>query len=207
MNFFVTGTDTDIGKTVVSSWLALHLDADYWKPIQSGTEPETDSKTVLNLTGFDYTRVHASTYVFPDPLSPHEAAKRAEKNIKLSRFRLPKSSRPLVVEGAGGLLVPLNEQHYMIDLILHLGLPVVLVCRSTLGTINHTLLSLESLRSRGIPIAGAVLVGPRSEHNRQAIAEFGKIEVIGELPIFDSLSPQALKNHPLNWRYAAQQTF
>jgi dethiobiotin synthetase len=119
---------------------------------------------------------------------------------------MPNTTRPLIVEGAGGLLVPLNEKYLMIDLISHLGLPVILVCRSTLGTINHTLLSIEALRTRGISIAGVVLVGPKVGHNRQAIIDFGKINILGELPFFENLSRQHLIDCAVNWNSSVEST-
>lgn len=190
--YFVTGTDTDVGKTVVCAWLMRSLDGEYWKPIQAGMDGETDEMTVRRLTGFGAERFHESVYRLNAALSPHEAARRDGVAIDLGRIEMPRHSRPLVVEGAGGLLVPLNGRDFVIDLIAKLALPVVLVSRSRLGTINHTLLSLESLRTRGIELAGVVIHGESNAANREAIARYGKIEIIAELPILEPLAPQSI---------------
>ncbi len=192
MNIFVTGTDTDVGKTIASAWIMLHLNADYWKPVQCGFEPITDSQYITQLTDFPLNRIHPTVYELKDPLSPHEAAKRSRVSIELSKFQLPETKTKLVVEGAGGVLVPLNKQEYIIDLIRHLSIPVILVCRSTLGTINHTLLSIEAIKSRNIALAGVILIGPLSSHNREAIETYGNIKVFGEIPILSSLNKETL---------------
>lgn len=190
--YFVTGTDTDVGKTVVCAWLMRSLDGEYWKPVQAGMDGETDEMTVRRLTGFGAERFHESAYRLNAALSPHEAARRDGVAIDLERIEMPRHSRPLVVEGAGGLLVPLNGRDFVIDLIAKLALPVVLVSRSRLGTINHTLLSLESLRTRGIEPAGVVIHGESNAANREAIARYGKIGIIAELPILEPLAPQSI---------------
>lgn len=196
--FFVTGTDTDVGKTVVAAWLlahleAAHLEACYWKPVQAGTAPETDSATVRRLSGVDGARILPEAYVLPDPIAPHEAARRAGIAIDMERLIAPPcDSGLLVVEGAGGVMVPLNDTARVIDLAEELQLPVILVARSTLGTINHTLLSLEAIRRRGLPLAGVVINGPETPHNRAAIERYGQVEVIAEIPWLDSVDRAAL---------------
>jgi dethiobiotin synthase len=191
--FFVTGTDTDVGKTVVSAWLLAHLDACYWKPVQAGTMPETDTQTVRRLAELPEDRIVPEAYVLKEPLAPHEAARREGISIDMAKLVGPQDDRLLIVEGAGGLLVPLNEQDYVIDLIEDLNLPVILVARSTLGTINHTLLSLEALRRRGLVVAGVVINGPESPHNRAAIERYGKTQVIAEIPRLDTVTRSALR--------------
>ncbi|MFD0987680.1 dethiobiotin synthase [Methyloligella solikamskensis] len=190
--FFVTGTDTDVGKTVVAAWLTAYLGADYWKPIQSGVADGTDTKTVRALAELPDERIVPEAYVLPEPLSPHESARRAGVTIDLAAIRLPETENFLVVEGAGGLMVPLNETELVIDLMEDLGLPAILVARSTLGTINHTLLSLEALRRRGLAVAGVIMVGPESGHNRAAIERYGRTQVIAEIPWLDPLNRQTL---------------
>lgn len=180
--FFVTGTDTDVGKTVVSAWLLTHLDACYWKPVQSGAEPETDAVTVHRLAEIPGDRILPEAYVLPEAIAPHEAARRAGISIDMARLEDPASDRLLVVEGAGGMLVPLTDKAYVIDLAAQLHLPVLLVARSTLGTINHTLLSIEALRRRDLPLAGVVINGPETPHNRAAIEHYGEVNVIAEIP-------------------------
>jgi dethiobiotin synthetase len=191
--FFVTGTDTDVGKTVVSAWLLSHLDACYWKPVQAGTEPETDSMTVRRLANVGEDRILPEAYILPEPLSPNEAAKRAGMVIDMNRLKAPACDRPLVVEGAGGLMVPLNDDSFVIDLAAEFRLPMILVARSTLGTINHTLLSLEALRRRGLFIAGVVMNGPETPHNRAAIERYGKTQVLAEIPWLEEVTNDALK--------------
>jgi dethiobiotin synthase len=191
--FFVTGTDTDVGKTVVSAWLVARLGACYWKPVQAGNHPETDSEIVRRLTEVSADRILPEAYVLPEPIAPHEAARRAGIAIDLAKLVPPACDRPLVVEGAGGLMVPLNESAFVIDLARELELPVVLVTRSTLGTINHTLLSLEAIGRRGLPLAGVVVNGPETPHNRAAIERYGQVEIIAEIPWLDQVTPSALR--------------
>lgn len=190
--YFITGTDTDVGKSVVSAWAMLHLDADYWKPTQSGLVPPTDLDTIKMMTGFSKDRFHPEIYQLTQPLSPHEAAKRDEIEIEMDKFILPKTDKTLIVEGAGGLMVPLNKDNLVIDLIKQLGLPAILVCRSGLGTINHTLLSLEVMRSRNIDVAGVIINGPKSPHNREAIEEYGKAPVIVEIDHLQKINAETL---------------
>jgi dethiobiotin synthetase len=190
--FFVTGTDTDVGKTVVSAWLVARLGACYWKPVQAGNHPETDSAIVRRLTGVPPDRILPEAYVLPEPIAPHEAAWRAGIAIDMERLVPPPCDRPLVVEGAGGLMVPLTNRAYVIDLATELHLPIILVTRSTLGTINHTLLSLEAIRRRGLTLAGVVVNGPETPYNRAAIERYGQVEVIAEIPWLDQLTPATL---------------
>lgn len=188
----MTGTDTDVGKSVACAWALLHLDGAYWKPVQSGLEPPTDTQAVQNLAEFDDERFFPSRYELNEPLSPHAAAKIDGVRIDLSDFSLPKCSRPLIVEGAGGVMVPLNEQNFMIDLMARLKLPVIITARSTLGTINHTLMTISLLRLSGVSIAGVILNGPLNEGNRQAIAEYGNVKILGEIPHMEELSKDSL---------------
>jgi malonyl-CoA O-methyltransferase len=181
--FFVTGTDTGIGKTIVSACLTRRLGADYFKPVQTGIDDgDDDTATVASLAGLCQDRIHPPRYSFKAPLSPEAAAAREGACVALGDFALPETPRPLIVEGAGGVLVPLGGGATMADLMAKFGLPVVLVARSTLGTINHTLLSLEALRSRGIAVAGVVMVGPPNAGNRSAIESHGQVRVLAEMP-------------------------
>jgi dethiobiotin synthetase len=191
--FFVTGTDTDVGKTLVSAWLLSRLDGCYWKPVQAGSEPETDSMTVRRLAELSEDRILPEAYVLKEPLSPHEAAKRDGVVIDMNKLKAPACDRALIVEGAGGLMVPLNDDAFVIDLAAELRLPIILVARSTLGTINHTLLSLEALRRRGLFIAGVVMNGPETPHNRAAIERYGRTQVLAEIPRLKTVSKDALK--------------
>ena len=190
--FFVTGTDTDVGKTVVAAWLVARLGASYWKPVQAGTDPETDSAIVRRLAGVAQDRILPEAYILPEPLAPHESARRAGLAIDMAKLVPPACDRPLVVEGAGGLMVPLNDHSYVIDLARELDLPLILVARSTLGTINHTLLSLEAIGRRGLPLAGVVMNGPETPHNRAAIERYGRVEIIAEIPRLDRVTLSSL---------------
>jgi len=183
LRIFVTGTDTGVGKTVVSAALALGLDGYYWKPVQAGTEPTTDTAQVRTWTGLPANRFIPEAYVLKEPMSPHAAARLEGIEIDVSRIlrtSLP-TDRPLVVEGAGGILVPLTSSQFVADLIAGLGGRAVLVARAGLGTINHTLLSLEALARRSIPVLGVVMNGPSHESNRKAIEEYGRVPVIGSV--------------------------
>ncbi|HJN22381.1 MAG TPA: dethiobiotin synthase [Rhodospirillales bacterium] len=195
---FVTGTDTGIGKTVVSAWLVHHMEADYWKPVQAGLADGTDAEAVRRLAGLGPDRIHPSAYELNAPLSPHEAARLDGVHIRMERIVRPRAARPLVVEGAGGLLVPLNKDHFIIDLIALCKLPAILVSRSGLGTINHSLLSIEAMRRRDISIAGIVLIGPENPGNHRTIEEFGRVKVIATLPPLDPLNKEALAAIPLD---------
>ncbi|WP_353861475.1 dethiobiotin synthase [Azospirillum formosense] len=190
---FVTGTDTGVGKTLVSAVLARAWGAAYWKPLQTGLKDEAgDTPTVAALAALPPERVHTPAYALAEPLSPHAAAELEGVAIDPDALALPDTDRPLVVEGAGGLLVPVTEDVFIIDLIARFGLPVVLVARSTLGTINHTLLSLEALRARGLAVAGVVLNGPPNPGNRAAIERFGKVRVLAEIPTLDRIDTEAV---------------
>lgn len=160
MSYFLTGIHTDAGKTVTAAFLQLALNADYWKPIQAGDLDFGDTDRVKAWTGTPTDRFHPVRHALRTPASPHYAARLDDVDISMEDFKLPETNtRPLIVEGAGGLLVPINEQETVADLIAHLGLPVILASRHYLGSINHTLLSIDYLRSRSIPIAGLIYSG------------------------------------------------
>ncbi|GJM01734.1 MAG: hypothetical protein DHS20C08_02350 [Rhodomicrobium sp.] len=191
--FFITGTDTDVGKTVASAWAVLQLHGVYWKPVQSGIEEsETDSQFVARVAGLQKERLLKSQVELKAPLSPDQAAELENTEIKLSDFTLPATDRPLVVEGAGGVMVPLNKKEMMIDLMGKFNLPVILVARSGLGTINHSLLSISALRDAGLTIAGVILNGIANERNRAAIERFGSVRILAELPVFARLDKASL---------------
>jgi dethiobiotin synthase len=190
---FVTGTDTGVGKTIVSAALTLGMGAKYWKPIQSGILEGTDTETVRSLTNLSAEHFYPERYLLTEPLSPHAAAEIDGVNINLSELTLPGSSaEPLIVEGAGGVMVPINESEFMLDVMHHLRLPVLIVARSGLGTINHTLLTLQCLRASGLEVVGVIMNGPLNRSNRKAITEFGKVEVLAEIPPIEALSRETL---------------
>ena len=182
--FFVTGTDTGVGKTVVLALLCAALDAIYWKPIQTGTREGADRPTVMRLAGLPRTRTAPEAYRFAPPVSPHLAARRAGVRIELRKIKLPRigAGENLIAEGAGGALVPINETQLTTNLMRHLGLPVLLVTRTTLGTINHTLLSLAALRAARLNVRGVIMVGRVNRDNREAIEQYGGAAVVGLVP-------------------------
>ncbi|HEX4843936.1 MAG TPA: dethiobiotin synthase [Limnobacter sp.] len=190
---FVTGTDTGIGKTITSAWLCHHWQADYWKPVQSGLDDGTDTTRVQALA---QCKIHPETYRLSAPLSPHQSAALDGVHIELANFVLPKANK-LVVEGAGGCMVPLNWEHTLLDLMKQLALPVLLVARSGLGTINHTCLSVQALRAAKLQVLGVIMVGPTNAPNRQAIEHFAKVPVLAELPHWRTVSSQALGKHAM----------
>lgn len=189
---FVTGTDTGIGKTVVSAIFTEGLNASYWKPIQSGLEEETDSEFLKRVTGKDC-EILPERYRLQTPMSPHAAASIDGVQISLDELGIPAYQKEhLIVEGAGGLMVPMNDDTMIIDLIEELHMPVVLVARSELGTLNHTFLSLEALRSRSIPILGVVMNGPKRKSNYNAISKYGEVDILAEIEYQDQLNASCL---------------
>jgi len=197
MQLVVCGTDTDVGKTVVSALLVQGLGACYWKPVQSGLEGGGDSGRVQRLLDLPPARILPEAYRLQAPVSPHWAAEREGIAIDPARLELPATDGPLVVETAGGLLVPLRRDWLQIDQIVRWGLPVLLVARSGLGTLNHTLLSLEALGKRRIPVLGLVLNGPPHPDNPRTLAELGGVPVLAELPPLEPLDARSLQEQ---WR-------
>ena len=191
--FIVSGTDTGIGKTAAAALLTLGLGAHYWKPIQSGTEDGTDTATVKALTGLPDDRFLREAYVLTAPLSPHRSAELDEVTIDIDRLALPDVDGPLIVEGAGGLMVPVTRHLLQIDLFKHWNAPVVLCARTGLGTINHTLLSVEALRHRGMTLHGILFIGDDNPDNIRTIAEFSGARLLGRLPWLDRLHAGSLK--------------
>ncbi|HUF02876.1 MAG TPA: dethiobiotin synthase [Aridibacter sp.] len=195
--YFVTGTDTGVGKTIASACLvaALRLTDDvcYWKPVQTGIEEDDDTLMVKALAHSPDREIFFEGIRLERPLSPHLSARLAGVRIDIEEILATASRAPqdslMIVEGAGGVLVPLNEREMMIDLIRDLNIPAIVVARSGLGTINLTLLTLEALRLRGIDVAGVLLNGEPNEENRKAVEGYGKVRVIAEIPRFERLSP------------------
>ncbi|MEB3253450.1 MAG: dethiobiotin synthase [Synechococcus sp.] len=188
----VCGTDTDVGKTVVSAWLVQGLRAKYWKPVQSGLEEGGDRGRVMTLLDLPSERQLPEAYAFQQPVSPHWAAELDGVTLERSALDLPSVEGPLVIETAGGLMVPLTRDWLQIDQLQRWQRPVVLVARSGLGTLNHTLLSLEALRKRKVPVLGLVLNGPPHADNPTTLEQFGGVPVLGHLPPLNPLTAQAL---------------
>ncbi|MER8542205.1 dethiobiotin synthase [Mesorhizobium sp. M0904] len=189
----ITGTDTGIGKTVFSAGLAGLLDGFYWKPVQSGLDGETDSEAVARLAGLPSGRVLPEAYRLKSPLSPHRSAEIDDVSIEAADLSFPVLPTPLVIEGAGGLMVPLNRRTRFIDIFEQWQLPVILCARTALGTINHTLLSIEALRARAIPLAGIAFIGDEITDTQRTIVEFGDVPQLGRLPHLDPLTDKTLR--------------
>jgi dethiobiotin synthetase len=191
----VTGTDTGVGKTVVSAMLTLALDGIYWKPIQAGTADGTDRQRVVALTGLPEDRFRPERHVLREPLSPHRAAELDGIEISAGTLDLPAdipSDRRLIIEGAGGVLVPIDRQTLQAELFARWHAPAVLCARTSLGTINHTLLSLEALKQRAVDVLGIVFVGEPMPDSERTIVEFGGVRSLGRLPILPKLDAGAL---------------
>ena len=192
MKIFVTGTDTDVGKTIFAATLAGALEACYWKPIQAGGLDHSDSDTVRRLSGLPTRNVLAEGYRLTTPCSPHRAAELDSTTIDCDALHIPDAD-PLVVEGAGGLMVPVTREVLIIDLLAQWRLPVVLVARTALGTINHSLLSLNALRSRSISVLGVAFVGDSAPDSEAIICSLGGVRRLGRLPYVDPLDRPNLR--------------
>ncbi len=187
----VSGIGTGIGKTLVSAVIVEALRADYWKPVQAGSEPYTDSLRVKELVSNSTSRFHQETYIFSLPASPHLAARKENRTISLERilsdYQQMDQNRPLVIEGAGGLMVPLNETEFVIDLVKSLDARLVLVSRNYLGSINHSLMSASVCRSRGLDVAGWIFNDQYMDYAEE-IAAWSGFPVLFSLPLMDSVS-------------------
>lgn len=190
--FVITGTDTDIGKTVFAAALTAALDAHYWKPIQAGLADGTDSETVARLGNIAADRIIAERFRLQIPASPHYAAAQENITIRLDDLRVPKVAGPLVIEGAGGALVPINQQILFADLFAAWQLPTIIVAATKLGTINHSLMTIESLRGRKVPILGIAFIGEEVRDSQQTICAIGKVKQLGRLPLLQPLSAASL---------------
>ena len=191
--FIVTGTDTDIAKTVFAAALAGALGASYWKPVQAGLDGETDSQAVARLSPGTATKILPEAWRLATPASPHLAAEIDGVVIDPEGLNPPEVHGPLVIEGAGGLLVPLNRRVLTIDLFARWGLPTILCARTSLGAINHALLSLQALTAWNVPLAGVVFIGDEMVDTQATIAAFSGARILGRLPRLDPLSPESLR--------------
>jgi dethiobiotin synthetase len=200
LRFVISGTDTGIGKTIFSAALTNALKAYYWKPIQSGLKGETDSEIVARLGCVPSKRIIPEVWKLNAPVSPHLAAQldRVKINPQIPLPSLTKS--PLVIEGAGGLLVPLTKDSLFADVFAQWQIPVILCARTGLGSINHTLLSLEAIRHRSIPLYGIVFIGTEEIDTQKIISTVGRVRILGRLPLLPSLTCDTL-------RYAFQEHF
>jgi dethiobiotin synthetase len=191
--FVIAGTDTGVGKTIFSAALADALGAVYWKPVQAGLEEETDSQTVLRLSGLAPERVAPEAWRLRTPASPHIAARIDGVVINVDALEPPACEDAMVIETAGGLMTPLTPSTLTIDVLARWGLPTILVARTTLGTINHSLLSIEALRRRNVPFFGLAFVGDENSEVEETIATMGAARRLGRLPYVASLTRENLQ--------------
>jgi dethiobiotin synthetase len=193
---FISGIGTGIGKSLVAAVLAEAMKADYWKPVQAGLEPGTDSKWVASLVSNSETIIHPETYTLRLAASPHISAKEENRRIELSTilhdFHKIEGQRPLIIEGAGGLMVPLNDQDFVIDLIKALDAKLILVSRNYLGSINHSLMTAKLCRSAGVDVAGWVF-NDNYMNYEQEIARWSAYPILFSLPLFESVSSQCVQ--------------
>lgn len=194
MKVFITGTDTNVGKTVISAWLSYHLGYAYWKPIQTGSIETTDTNFVSKL-GLK-NEIYSEKYLFNDPVSPHLASEREYRPIVIDNIIMP-DNPDMIIEGAGGVFVPICKKYFMLDLIKKLNIPVIIVARAGLGTINHSLLTIEALKNKQIPILGLILNEESKTdlilENKQALEYYGQVPVLACLPNIDKLTPDKIK--------------
>tara|TARA_R110000796_G_scaffold74374_1_gene167112 strand:- start:69983 stop:70594 length:612 start_codon:yes stop_codon:yes gene_type:complete len=201
MNYFVTAIGTDSGKTLVSAILVEALKADYWKPVQAGKP--LDTTTVKELVSNEITKFHPETHIFKLPASPHAAAKFEHLAIQLDDFVLPETTNDIIIEGAGGVLVPINQDDYVIDIARELSAPVILVVNLYLGCINHTLLTIDYLKRNEIPVLGIVFNGESNFESESIIEQKSGYKVLLRLPKLSMINKNIVKYWAdelmLNW--------
>jgi dethiobiotin synthetase len=189
---FVTGIGTGIGKTLISAILVEKLKADYWKPIQSGDLDQSDTMKVKQLVSNTKSIYHPEAYRLTQPYSPHKSADLDGITIEEAKIKMPVTDNILLIEGAGGLMVPLNDHCLMIDLIVQLNAEVVLVSQNYLGSINHTLLSAETLKQRNVPVKGIIFNGETNPSTEDYILTYTGLKLLGRIPAFDSITAQTI---------------
>lgn len=195
---FVTGIGTDVGKTVASAILCEALQADYWKPVQTGSYFSTDSDKLKKYLTNSKTQIHPEAYVLRQYMSPHAAAELEGKHITLDSINVPATDNTLIIEGAGGIMVPLNEKEFIVDLIIKTKADVVLVIQNYLGSINHSLLSIDALKFRNIPVMGIVFNGPPHKLSEDIILNYSGLKCIGRI------QKETVINREVVWKYAEQ---
>ena len=186
--YFITGIGTEIGKTLVSSILVESLKADYWKPIQSGDLDNSDSYKVKKLITNKISKIHPEFHGLSAPISPHAAAKLDKIKINISNINVPITKNHLIIEGAGGIFVPLNDKEIILDLILKINCEVIIVSKNYLGSINHTLLTINALKEKKIKIKGLYFTGEKNLESETIIKKMGKIKILGKIPYIDKIN-------------------
>jgi dethiobiotin synthetase len=189
---FITGIGTGVGKTIVSAIITEKLKADYWKPIQSGDLDNSDTLKVKSLVSNDVTVFHTESYRLTQPFSPHKSAAIDKVTIDMQNIIIPETENQLVIEGAGGLMVPLNDNFLMIDLIKQLNAKVILVSKNYLGSINHTLLSIQALKNYNIEVMGIVFNGPKDIYSKTYILNYSGLTELGQIPIYPKPGKKAI---------------
>ena len=191
--YFISAIDTDVGKTIVSAILVEALKADYWKPIQAGNLEDSDTMTVQSLISNSTSQFYSETYRLNTPASPHYAAEIDGLQLEAHSIQLPKTSNQLIVEGAGGLFVPINDKALLIDLMQDLNIPVILVIKNYLGSINHSLSSIYALQQKNIPIKGLIFNGPSVASSEDYILQYSKLPLIAKIPELSAISKQTIR--------------
>jgi dethiobiotin synthetase len=198
---FITGIGTDIGKTVVSAILVEALKADYWKPVQSGTFFSTDTAEIKRWVSNGQSKFHPEVYSLKQHMSPHAAAELEGVSITLDSIHLPETDNILIIEGAGGLLVPLNNKELMIDLIKKFDMEVIVVVQNYLGSINHTLLSIEALKSRGANVLGLIYNGAPHKLSHDIIKEHTGLKVLGNIIKEKEINGEVISRYAKEFEY------
>ncbi len=204
---FVSGIGTGIGKTVISALLVEALDADYWKPVQAGDLDSSDTKTVRSLVSREQVTFHPEVYRLKAAMSPHAAAAREGIRIEREKLILPPTPKPLIIEGAGGLMVPLNDELLIFDLIEYWQASVVVVVRHYLGSINHTLLTLKALKQSGLPVAGLIFNGEANAESTSFILQYSGIPLIGTIPLEQSVNPEMIRHYAKQLKPSIDRVF
>lgn len=199
--YFVTGIGTDVGKTVVSAILTQAGQADYWKPIQAGDLHQSDSIKISQRIDNEKSIIHPERFRLSQPMSPHAAAEIDQVDIRIQDFDLPKTENHLIIEGAGGLLVPINQNETVVDLIDYLQAPVILVASYYLGSINHTLLSAELLKKRNIEVAGIIYNGDENEASFQIINKMTGLKCLGKIPKSNAINKDFINRYAQQFAY------
>lgn len=196
----VAGIGTEVGKTVVSAILTTSLQGEYWKPIQCGDEKDLDTAVMQELVDADRHPIHPSAYTLKAPLSPHHAARLENTSICLKNIVPPQTGRPLIIEGVGGIFVPLTAKILSFDLFKSWNMPWILVSKHYLGSINHTLLTLEALKRNNISISGIVFNGNPNHDSESAIQQFGQVPFLGRLLPESNINPQTIQRYAKLWK-------
>ncbi len=197
---FVTGIGTNIGKTIVSAILCEALKADYWKPVQAGNLTDTDSMRVKDLISNEKSVIHPESFLLSLPMSPHAAAAHDRVQIDLKKIQIPEAENTIIIEGAGGLMVPLNQSQLVIDLITFLNAEVILVSQNYLGNINHTLLSAQALETRKIKCLGIIFNGEKNGFSESAITDFSKLKMLGRVNFESTIDRKTISQYSMRFR-------